>query len=491
LADYTYKMDLYEAVRAKIPEIYAEAEKVGEEIGIKGDLKHQVGLTGAVSGCHGLNPSRVANAMHEVARKIVSSSQLDVKVSRVIKDWLGDEWDGVMTSTCEAALQVCFDSVFTPPLQGRGNSYNSRYIAPYERHIHHQAGYGRPFPGRFKDTVADRGNCAGEMGMMGKRLCNLEVDIVPMKGALYGNHGIKYYPSPLLTKVDALGTAEKMRMHAKRTPNLCGFASLGYDTPGYGYREKNPDGSSVLRSQIGQLAREFDVPYLVDNAFGSVFIGTDPRTNNVDLMVYSVDKAMGGPTSGLIVGKEEYVTYCRRALGTHSERWGTMTAHGKAAYVGFDPGKEALAGGIAAMEFLRDEPKLWKDNVDTLEQIAKEEFDKIDSKLKGLFEITKSYNSAAVEINYEKSWEEGIPGSGGMGIPIFTIEDMYAGTQVLQTGLLKMGIIPTITYDANIFISTGLGTTDHDGYLQEDRMRLGIRGMVKLIEILCRQVGLI
>jgi len=491
MANYKYRIELYEAVRAKIPEIYAEAERAAKEIGITDKMKNTFGLTGAVSGCHGLNPTRVANAMHEMTRKIVSSSELDVRVSHLVKEWLGDDWDGVMTSTCEAALQVCFDSVFTPPLTGRGDCYTSRYIAPYERHIHHQAGYGRPFPGRFKDAVADRGNCAGEMGLAGKRLCNLEVDIVPMAGAKYDNHGIKYYPAPLLTKVDAKATAEKIRNHAERTPNLCGFASLGYDTPGYGYGEKNKDGSSVLRSEIGKMARKFDVPYLIDNAFGSVFIGVDPRLCGCDLMVYSMDKAMGAGTSGLIIGREEYVTYCRRALGTHSERWGTLTAHGKAAYVGFDPGKEALAGGIAAMEFLRDEPKLWKDNVDQLEKIAREEFNQIDPKLRSLFDITKSYNSAAVEINYEKSWDEGIPGAGGMGIPIFTIEDMYAGTQVFQTGLLKMGIIPTITYDANIFISTGLGTTDPDGYLIEKPMRLGIRGMVRLIEITCRKVGLI
>jgi hypothetical protein len=491
MSGFKYRVDLYEAVRAKIPDIYREAEKAAQEIGITADLKNTFGLTGAVSGCHGLNPERVGKAMHEMTRKIVSSSTLDVRVTHLVKDWLGDEWDGVMTSTCEAALQVCFDSVFSPPLSGRGESYTSRYVAPYERHIHHQAGYGRPFPGRFKDTVADRGNCAGEMGLAGKRLCNLEVDIVPMAGAKYDNHGIKYYPAPLLTKVDARGTAQRLAQHAERTPNLCGFASLGYDTPGYGYREKNKDGGSVLRAEIGKMAKDYEVPYLIDNAFGSLYIGTDPRECDCGLMVYSLDKAMGAATSGLIIGREEYVTYCRRALGTHSERWGTMTAHGKAAYVGFDPGKEALAAGIAAIEFVRDEPALWKNNVDQLEKIAREEFDQIDPKLRGLFEITKSYNSAAVEINYEKSWEKGIPGSGGFGIPIFTIEDMYAGTQVLQVGLQKMGIIPTITYDANIFVSTGLGTTDPGGYLLEKPMRLGIRGMVKLIEITCREIGLI
>jgi hypothetical protein len=140
MTPYKFRIDLYEAVRAKIPEIYAEAERAAKELGITDEIKNSIGLTGAVSGCHGLNPERVTCAMHDVGRKILSSSTLDTRVSRIIKDWLGDEWDGVMTSTCEAALQVCFDAVFTPPLTGRGVSYTSRYIAPYERHIHHQAG---------------------------------------------------------------------------------------------------------------------------------------------------------------------------------------------------------------------------------------------------------------------------------------------------------------------------------------------------------------
>jgi hypothetical protein len=55
----------------------------------------------------------------------------------------------------------------------------------------------------------------------------------------------------------------------------------------------------------------------------------------------------------------------------------------------------------------------------------------------------------------------------------------------------KMGIIPTIAYDANIFISSGLGTTDGDGNLIEERARWAIRAMVKLIEITCKYAGII
>lgn len=52
-----------------------------------------------------------------------------------------------------------------------------------------------------------------------------------------------------------------------------------------------------------------------------------------------------------------------------------------------------------------------------------------------------------------------------MGIPIFSIEDMYAGTNIFQTGMGAMGVIPTVAYDGNIYLSTGLRTTDDKGNL--------------------------
>jgi len=57
-----------------------------------------------------------------------------------------------------------------------------------------------------------------------------------------------------------------------------------------------------------------------------------------------------------------------------------------------------------------------------------------------------------------------------MGIPIFSIEDMYAGTNIFQTGMAQMGVIPTVAYDGNTYISTGLGTCDSKGNLIEENI---------------------
>ena len=88
-----------------------------------------------------------------------------------------------------------------------------------------------------------------------------------------------------------------------------------------------------------------------------------------------------------------------------------------------------------------------------------------------------------MEINYEPTWE-----GEGLGFPIFSIEDMYAGSNILQAGLSQMGIIPTIAYDGNIFISLGLSTTNEEELLEKP-MRKAIKGLLRLMEIVGRYSG--
>jgi hypothetical protein len=226
------------------------------------------------------------------------------------------------------------------------------------------------------------------------------------------------------------------------------------------------------------------VPFIVDNAWGTPFIGTDPRKIGADVVTYSMDKSSGAPTVGLIIGREDVMVPVRRALGYHSDRSGTGYSYGKAAYVTNDPGKEALVGLIAALKILRDKPQVMTRPIDQLLKIVKEEFKALPKKFHDGLIINKSVNSLAVEINYENTWKDGQP-----GIPIFSIEDMYAGTHIFQAGTAQMGIIPTIAYDANIFISLGLGTLDADGNLLEKETRLIVKAMVGLMNIACKYAG--
>ncbi|GAK55339.1 hypothetical protein U27_02171 [Candidatus Vecturithrix granuli] len=487
MKNYKFKYEMYKALQLAIPEIYKEAAEAADEIGIPKEERGKFGLTGAISGCHGIPHKEVREALEKTSTQIIPNSVLDEELRYVVKSYYGDEYDALAVNTCEAALWVSFDTLATPPMCGRGDNYRARYIIPYEKHLHHHGGYGRPFPGRYKDIFADRGNTAGELGFYGKRQNNLDMIIAKLVGADYSCHGIKYHPAVQLTGVDAEASAKRIRKIAKQHATLLtAIASLGYDTPGYGYKEKAADGAPLLQKLLGDVAADFNVPYIVDNAWGVPFIGTDIRKTGADVILYSMDKAAGSVTAGLIIGKEEALVQLRRALGTHGDRWGTGTSHGKAAYVTIDPGKEGLVGVIAALKVLLEHPERVTKPIDELYQIVVEEFGKIDPKIRKDFSFAKSYNSGAVEINYEASWQE-----GGNCIPIFSIEDMYSGTNIFQTGTSKMGIIPTIAYDGNIFISPGLGTTDLDGNLIEEKMRWAVKGMVKLIEIVCRKIGII
>ncbi|MGI5840003.1 MAG: hypothetical protein ACOX8W_10125 [bacterium] len=487
MSKHAFKFQMYRALQANIPGIYADLKKAADEIGIPNELRGKFGLTGAISGCPAPLRRDIIEANEKDALQVIPLKNMIDEVREIVKSVYGDDYDAAPLATCEAGLWTTFDTLFTPPMQGRGDNYRARYIAPYEKHMHHQGSYGRPFPGRYKDIFADRGSTAGELGFYGKRQENLDTVIVPLEGARYDVHGIKYHPVPMLTGVNAAASKARIEEMAQIHGNfLTGFTSLGYDSPGYGYAEKDSDGTPLLQKYIAGLAHKYNVPYVTDNAWGLPFIGTDIRKTGADVMIYSMDKATGAPTSGLIIGKEEVMVPIRRALGYHGERWGTTNSYGKAAYVGFDPGKEALSGQIAALKVLRDKPEILTKPVDDLYDIVTGEFAQLHPKLREGILISKSYNSTAVEVNYEGTWK-----NGSLGIPVFSIEDMYSGTNLFQAGLSVMGIIPTVAYDANIFISPGLGTTDEDGQIVEEKAKLAVRGLVRAIEIVSRHAGII
>jgi hypothetical protein len=480
-----FKFQMYKKLQAKIPQIYADARKAAESLKIPAELKGAFGLTGAISGCPAPLRDDIEHFMAEESKKVVPLAVYVDQIREVVKEMYGDDYDAAPVNTCEAGLWVCFDTLMSPPMQGRGDNYRTRYIAPMERHIHHQASYGRPFPPKYKDILADRGSTAGELGFYGKRQNNLDTVLVPLAGADYSVHGIKYHPVPLMKNVKAKESVELLAETAKRHESmLSGFASLGYDTPGYGYAEKDENGTPLLLKGIANLAHKYNIPYVIDNAWGIPFIGNSIKNIGADAMVYSMDKATGSATSGLIIGKEDVLTPIRRALGYHGNRYGTTSSYGKAAYVTQDPGKEGLTGQLAALRVLRDNPTLLTRPVDDLYDIVIDEFSKLDESLRSGFNFYKSYNSGTVEVNYEDTWK-----AGNLGVPIFSIEDMYAGSNLLQDGMSQMGIIPTISYDANIFISPGLGTTDNRGQIIEEKTRMVIRGLVMLIEIISEYAG--
>lgn len=486
MAKPEFKFQMYKRLQQRTPQIYADAKKAAEALNIPAELKGAFGLTGAISGCPSPLRDDIEHFMAQESKKVVPLGVYVDQIREEVKAVYGDDYDAAPVNTCEGGLWVTFDSLMTPPALGRGDNYRARYITLLERHSHHHGGYGRPFPPKYKDILADRGTTAGELGFYGKRQNNFDTVFVPLKGANYPVHGINYHPTPLLKNVDAKASLQAIEETAKiHKTLLTGFASLGYDTIGYGYGEKDANGTPVLSKGIAEIAAKYNVPYIMDNAWGIPFIGTNIKNVGADAIIYSMDKATGSSTSALIIGKEDVLVPIRRALGYHGQRYGTTNSYGKAAYVTLDPGKEGLAGQLAALRVLRNKPEVLTKPIDTLYDIVLDEFSKIDERIKQHLLFAKSYNSGTVEINYEKSWE-----NGQLGIPIFSIEDMYSGSNLFQDGCSQMGIIPTIAYDANIFISPGLGTTDSNGQIIEERARMAIRGLVMLMEIVCNHAGI-
>jgi hypothetical protein len=483
---WDFRYQVYKHLQANQAAIYAECKQIAAEIGITSELRGTIGLTGAVSGCHGLLSREVDEAISAVSRRVIPSAVFDEQIRDLVKAHYGDEYDAALVSTCEAALAIAFDVLCMPPTLGKGDNYRARYLAPYERHMHHQGAYGKPFPPRYKEVNSERGEAAGEYGVQGKRAYNLDTVYVKPVGARYDCHGIKYCPCPDLLDVNGEQTVQKFAaVAARHADSIAGFASLGYDTPGYGYGDKK-DGVPVVQTGLAALAEQYDVPYIVDNAWGAPFIGADIRALGCDVILYSMDKAAGAPTCGLIIGKEEAMVPIRRAIGIHGARYGTLSSHGKAAYVGYDPGKEALAGACAAMKILKDRPHIALQALDDLFRICLEEFQHLPLSLQSNWSIYKSTNSLAVELNYAATWRD-----SGIGIPIFSMEDMYAGTQILQNCMSQMGLVPTIAYDGNIFISNGIGNLDEEGNLIELPTRLSVRACFKAVEVICRTAGLL
>jgi len=468
-----FLFDLYGGLRAHASQLLDDAEVFGNTLGLAPELKGRIGISGSNSSAPGVLRAKVRDAIASASSEYLPLVRIGDEIRRVVKSVYGDDYDAAPVNSAEAGLTIAYDALIAPSLIGRGDPSRARCIVPYERHIEHHGSYGRPFPGVYKDLFADRGATAGELGLLGRRAENVDIVFAKLAGARYDVHGIKSYVCPLLLHVDADRSQENLeRLATTHAADLSGFASLAYDTPGFGYGVKDADGTSRLQRKIGELAARFGVPYIADNAWGMPFLGTDVRAIGADVMLFSTDKVLGGPTGGLVIGRSAAMINVRRALGLHSERFGTVSAHGKGSHIGFDPGKEALVGTLAALRLLRDEPDTVLKAIDTTWHIVTEEFDRVRDQLKPGLLITRSVNAGGVEINYQDTWQ-----NGTLGIPIFSHEDRVAQTNLINNALVRIGIVPNLADDANILITPGAGTIDAQGRVLEDRLRIAVRAV--------------
>ena len=483
-----YRYKFYQKIYEKISDIRRDAKKVGEGIGV-GDLRNEIGLYTGSSSCPGPMAKSAIEAIVEANKTpIMPLRNVEDQLRDLVKDLFGDDFDGASVCTCEAALRVCFEILFSPPTMRKGDSYRARYIVPYEEDFDFTGFYGRPFPPKYKNLITDRSASAGELGIEGKSISNLESILIKLYGARYEVHGIKYNTVPLLTRTDSQKSyeriVEKANMHSHL---LSGFATIGYDTPGYGYSEKDEKGVPTLKKLIGNFAVELDLPYLIDCASGVPSFGYKLEDVNADVMMWSMDKMVHAPTSGLIVGKEEAMVPIRKGLGLGGQRYGEVSSHSKGVFSCFDPGRDALIGQISILETLRDEPNKIKRPIDDMHRLIEKEFNSSTlDPFKDDLIITKSYTMGGIEVNYSETWHE-----DNFGIPIFTSEDLFANTNPIMIATEEMGIYPPLIYSGNIFLGPGLGNLDEDGELIKEDTSIALRGLVKSIELVCKHADLI
>ena len=91
--------------------------------------------------------------------------------------------------------------------------------------------------------------------------------------------------------------------------------------PGLRIFHKDKDGTPIMQKPYHKLQKNLTCLMLL-TMLGVFPLGHDIRKTGADVVIYSMDKASGSSTSGLIIGKEEVMVPIRRALGMHGDRWG-------------------------------------------------------------------------------------------------------------------------------------------------------------------------
>ena len=215
---FDYRLDVYEHLAAHKADILAEAGRIGDGLGIPADIKGRFGTSGATSALPGSVRREILQQIEKRMGEVAPLRHLGDEIRRTVKSVYGDDYDAAPANSCEAALGIAYDALLTPPQMGRGDPYRARCIGLIERHAEHHLSYGRPFPPMHKDMFADRGATAGELGLLGRRDLNTDIVMVPMSGASYQLHGIKFYPCPLLMNTDAEATAAALGLEAGGRP---------------------------------------------------------------------------------------------------------------------------------------------------------------------------------------------------------------------------------------------------------------------------------
>ena len=203
-------------------------------------------------------------------------------------------------------------------------------------------------------------------------------------------------------------------------------------------------------------------------------------------MIYSMDKAGRSPIGGLIIGKNEAMNTIRKSMGWIGPRSGGVSSYSKGVFSAHDPGRDSLVGMLAFLRVMKEEPHRITAPVDGLYDILMEELDAFrPRRFANQLIVTKSYHMGGLELNYARTWD-----GDGLGIPLYNLEDLYCGTNVIDAAVVAMGQAGATIYGGNVLIGPGLGMIDARGDLIPDAARAAMKGLVEAFNITCRYAGL-
>lgn len=477
----------YQKLLESISAIENEAREAAQTMGLTA-FQGRYGTYQGSSSIPGRLPDYVLDAIVEANRReVVPARHYADAIRELVKTVYGDEFDVCVTNTAEAALRICYETLCAPPSMRKGDQYRGRVLQVLGEDFEWGGGYGRAFPPRYKSLAIDRTVAGGELGIEGKSLNNLDTVFVRGAGVRYEIHGSKPNLVPLMTGLDVEGTLVNLRKAADRhAPMLTGLHAVGYDTPGWGLREKDADGTPRLLKGMSEIATDFDVPFIVDCASCLPFVGLDPRKTGADVMIYSMDKAGRAPICGLIIGKADVLSVIRKGMGWDGPRTGGTSSYSKGVFSMHDPGRDSLVGLLAFLRAMVDDPSKVTNPVDGMLAILNEELaSHFPARFRDDLIVTASHHMGGIEVNYAETWL-----GNELGLPIYNLEDLYCSSNAIDCALVAMGQAPSTIYGGNVLIGPGLGLIDRSGDLMPDAARAAFRGLAHAFAITAKHAGL-
>ena len=236
------------------------------------------------------------------------------------------------------------DALLTPPLIGRGEPYRARCIGLFERHAEHHLSYGRPFPPKYKDVFADRGATAGELGSRRQAQPEHDIVIVPMAGASYALHGIKFYPMPLLMNTDAGTPLRPCAVPQTFMRGISAALSHLVTTPWATATARRTAAAHRSCWQYRRAGGRTRRPVRVRQRVGHAVSRHRPARDRRRCDAVQHGQGDRAPTSGLVIGREDAMVNVRRAFGIHGDRFGATSRTARPAMLPPIPGKMAMTG---------------------------------------------------------------------------------------------------------------------------------------------------